>query len=107
MTDEQAKAWMEAKWAAMGVPEGWDNLLTQALPDDVVKQDVYVWIAHFTDPEGERHGTSLGAYSLGGRENSDLTPEEVEYVASVILATARTLLKEHGKLTPVLTDHLR
>lgn len=98
--DEEV-AYVNARWDAMRTPSGWDSLLTQHLPVEVVSPDLSIWIANTTNPEEPREAALQTAVRLGERENPDLTSDDAEYVVATLLAAARTVWRRHGDGRPV------
>jgi len=79
---------------AAKTPEPLFSLGTRDLPEDVVKQELMVTLFLTTDNDNPRRGVLAYAVFLGGRENPDLTPDEVEYVTAT-LERGAVAIREH------------
>ena len=100
LTEPEKLAYVNERWAAMRAPAAWNSLLTEHLPVDVVREDLYVWIANTTMPDDPRDAGLMVACRVGDRENGienpQLTPDDAEYLVATLLHAARKVWLVYG-----------
>lgn len=102
----KVRDWVSKRWRSIQTPDQWLCVETRHLPDEVVKQPIYLW-ATWQPLDGEdkefRHAVQAYALTIGDRVNTTPTPDEADRIVARLLDLAGAMWRDYGDDRPVPT----